>query len=207
MNYATEHIAESLKAARERKGLSQRALSAKAGVPQSHISKIEKGAVDLRLSSLVELARVLDLEFVLVPRKKLPAVRVIIRGDDNGQRDVQSARKAANMLQRLEDQIAELPSDRLSEIAVQELQRRTRELMHFQLSADNLVFLQEASAAMNAFLSDPENLWKIERAQDQLRMLRNELAHNVRGPQSPSPRPAYRLDGDADDHGHGGDHG
>ena len=57
MSYATEHIAESLKAARERKGLSQRALSAKAGVPQSHISKIENGAVDLRLSSLVELAQ------------------------------------------------------------------------------------------------------------------------------------------------------
>ncbi|GAW36494.1 antitoxin HipB [Roseovarius sp. A-2] len=198
MSYATEHIAESLKAARERKGLSQRALSAKAGVPQSHISKIENGAVDLRLSSLVELARVLDLELTLVPRKKLPAVRAIIRGDD-GRRDVQSARKATNLLQRLDDQIAALPSETLSEIVVQELQRRARELMHFKLSADDLVQLQEASASMQEFLSDPRNLEAVEQAQSQLRMLRNALAHGA-GASAPSlPRPAYRLDGD--DHG------
>ena len=41
---------------------------------------------------LVELARVLDLELTLVPSKKLPAVRAIIRGDGDSQRDVQSAR-------------------------------------------------------------------------------------------------------------------
>ena len=48
MAYAGEHIIAALKAARQEKGLSQRELSAKAGVPQSHISKIERGAVDLR---------------------------------------------------------------------------------------------------------------------------------------------------------------
>lgn len=198
MSYATEHIAQSLRAARERKGLSQRALSAKAGVPQSHLSKIENGAVDLRLSSLVELARVLDLELTLVPRKKLPAVRAII-GDDNSPHDVQSARKATNLLQRIEDQIAELPVDRLSEIAVQELRRRARELMHFKLSADDLVRLQEASAAMKKFLSDPRNLEAVEQATSQLRMLRNALAHGAGATAQSLPRPAYRLDGD--DHG------
>ncbi len=199
MSYATEHIAESLKAARERKGLSQRALSAKAGVPQSHFSKIENGAVDLRLSSLVELARVLDLELTLVPRRKLPAVRAIIRSDDGGQRDAQSARKAANMLQRLGDQIAELPSETLSEIAVQELQRWVRELMHFKLSADDLVHLQEASATMQEALSDSRNLEAVDQAQSRLRLLRNALAHRAGASAPPLPRPAYRLDGD--DHG------
>ena len=81
MSYITEPIATALKEARERKGLSQRALSAKAGVPQSHISKIESGAVDLRLSSLVALARVLGLELALVPRKTVPAVQAIVRND------------------------------------------------------------------------------------------------------------------------------
>ena len=199
MGYAIEHIAGSLKAVRERKGLSQRALSAKAGIPQSHFSKIENGAVDLRLSSLVELARALDLELTLVPRKKLPAVRVIIRSDDGGQRDAHSARKAANMLQRLGDQIAELPSETLSEIAVQELQRWARELMHFKLSADDLVHLQEASAMMQEALSDSRNLEAVDQAQSRLRLLRNALAHRA-GASVPSlPRPAYRLDG--------GDHG
>lgn len=83
MSYATKHIATTLRAARESKGLSQRELSAKSGVPQGHISKIENGAVDLRLSSLVELARVLDLELALVPRKSLPAVKSILRGGGN----------------------------------------------------------------------------------------------------------------------------
>ena len=79
MRYATDHIATTLRNAREAKGLSQRALGRLAGVPQSHISKIESGAVDLRVSSLVELARVLDIELALVPRKSLPAVSAIVR--------------------------------------------------------------------------------------------------------------------------------
>jgi transcriptional regulator with XRE-family HTH domain len=62
MNYTTDHIATTLKNARKAKGLSQRALSELVRAPQSHISKIESGGVDLRVSSLVELARVLDLE-------------------------------------------------------------------------------------------------------------------------------------------------
>jgi transcriptional regulator with XRE-family HTH domain len=78
---AGQHIIAALKAARAAKGFSQRELSAKAGVPQSHISRIERGAVDLQLSSLIELARVLDLEVMTVPRKLVPAVQAIVRAD------------------------------------------------------------------------------------------------------------------------------
>ena len=77
--YAIEDIAETLKKARERKGLSQRALSELSGVRQYQISKVENGAVDLRLSSLVELARALDLDFKLIPRSIVPAVDNIVR--------------------------------------------------------------------------------------------------------------------------------
>ena len=66
-----------IKAAREQKGLSQRALGERVGLPQSHISKIENGSVDLQASSLLEIARALDLELTLVPRVALPAVRAI----------------------------------------------------------------------------------------------------------------------------------
>jgi len=79
MNYTITEITRQLKAERESKGLSQRALSKLAGVPQGHISKIENGTVDLRLSSLIELARVLGLEFTLVPRKTLPAIKSIVQ--------------------------------------------------------------------------------------------------------------------------------
>ena len=64
-------------------GLSQRELSAKAGIPQGHISKIENGAVDIRLSSLVAIVRVLGLELSLIPRKHLAAVNSILCSSHN----------------------------------------------------------------------------------------------------------------------------
>ena len=77
MNYSIQEIAAGIKAARKNKGLSQRALSAKVGIPQSHISKIEQGMVDLQTSSLIEIARALDLELVLVSRSHLSAVQAL----------------------------------------------------------------------------------------------------------------------------------
>src|SRR5687767_4532069 len=96
-----ERMATILRDARENNGLSQRDLSAISGIPQSHISKIEKGAVDLRLSSLVELARALDLEAVLVPRAAVPAVQSIVRSAASPSGDKQ-ARLALKDLRRFE---------------------------------------------------------------------------------------------------------
>jgi len=70
-----ELIAAALKSARQQRGLSQRALAAKAGVPQSHISRIENATVDLQTSSLIAIARALGLEVMLVPRAATSAVR------------------------------------------------------------------------------------------------------------------------------------
>ena len=82
MNSLITTITKALKQSRQRRGLSQRALSAKVGMPQSHISRIERGAVDIRLSSLIEMARHLDLEIMLVPRKHAVAVAAIVRSVD-----------------------------------------------------------------------------------------------------------------------------
>ena len=65
-------IASALKAARLRKGTTQRDLGLLIGVPQSHISKIEAGAVDLRISSLMILAEALDLTLELEPAAQPP---------------------------------------------------------------------------------------------------------------------------------------
>lgn len=101
MNYDIEHIVGSLKAARKAKGLSQRNLSARAGIPQSHFSKIESGKVDLQLSSLIQLARLLDLEVTLVPTKAIPAVISIVRST--------SARASDNALGHTRSQSAAGP--------------------------------------------------------------------------------------------------
>ncbi|WP_026381951.1 helix-turn-helix domain-containing protein [Afifella pfennigii] len=79
-----DEIIEALKKGRDAKGLSQRALSARTGVPQSHISKIETGSADLRVSSLIALARALDLELRLVPRRAIAAVDSVISQTGSG---------------------------------------------------------------------------------------------------------------------------
>jgi transcriptional regulator with XRE-family HTH domain len=69
-------------AARHRAGLSQRALGDKVGLAQSHVSKIERSAVDPQVSSLLEIARALGLEVMLVPTKLVPAVQALQREAD-----------------------------------------------------------------------------------------------------------------------------
>ncbi len=76
---AIEHIGDALREARAAKGLSQRALAKNSGIPQSHISKIENGGVDLTLTSLLALTRALDLEPMLIPRKLIPAIQSLVR--------------------------------------------------------------------------------------------------------------------------------
>lgn len=78
MVYAIEYLAKTLKTARERKKLSQRALSKFVGMPQAQISKIENAVVDMKASTLIELSRALDLEVMLVPRQQVPAVKSIV---------------------------------------------------------------------------------------------------------------------------------
>lgn len=76
---ALEPIANRLKAARRQKKLSQRALSRLVEMPQSHLSRIENGLVDPQTTSLIELARALDLEVMLVPRILVPTIEGMTR--------------------------------------------------------------------------------------------------------------------------------
>lgn len=80
---AIEYLTKSLKSARQEKNLSQRALSLKTGIQQTQISRIESGQADLRVSTLVELARSLDLEVMLIPRSLFPAVNSITQQKSN----------------------------------------------------------------------------------------------------------------------------
>lgn len=75
-------IAAQLKAARLQKKWSQRMLSAKTKIPQTHISKIENAEVDLQTSSLIELARALDLELMLIPKSFVLMFRTLMKPED-----------------------------------------------------------------------------------------------------------------------------
>ena len=75
----TDVIGPALAAARRRAGLNQKALAARIGADQSYVSKVERNAVDPQTSTLIQLARALELELMLVPRQLVPAVQALQR--------------------------------------------------------------------------------------------------------------------------------
>jgi len=68
---------DQIRQSREAKGLTQSDLGSRIGQPQSAVSRIERGG-DLRLSTLLEMARVLELEPMLVPKGLIPAVQALV---------------------------------------------------------------------------------------------------------------------------------
>ena len=75
-------LIQSLKNARKKKGLTQLQLAQSGGLPQGHISSIESGKTDARLSTLVEMARVLEHELMLIPRQLIIPIKALINGEE-----------------------------------------------------------------------------------------------------------------------------
>lgn len=59
-------------------GLTQTALAGRIGTTQSYIAAVERGDRETRWSTVLEIARALELEAVLVPRERLPAVEAVL---------------------------------------------------------------------------------------------------------------------------------
>ena len=201
-----KQIVEALKAAREARGLSQRALASRVGLPQSHISKIESGGVDIRLGSLIELARVLGLELELVPRKALPAVESIVRQTapsverDQQARVRQGLAKAAALADRL------MNFDRSQ--AFYQIRDTVQLLRHVPIPAEDLLAIRKVLQALSPLeslsletneaeeiefvLESPKVRQQLKNAARTLQTLRNRAAHQPEAGQK-RPRPAYDL--------------
>lgn len=78
-------IQDQLRQFREAKGLTQSDMGARIGQPQSAVSRIERGG-DLRVSTLLEMARALEMEPVMVPKHLIPSVQALLR-QATGQRE------------------------------------------------------------------------------------------------------------------------
>ncbi len=197
MNYNTEYIASTLRFAREARGLSQRELSVTSGVPQGHISKIENNAVDLRVSSLIALARVLDLEPMLIPRKSVPAVQSIASSTPH---EGKAARRIMKELARLQNAINNLPTDLFPKNELEWFQRHVRGLSSFRPTLLKIQTLRDANRAIRAFERGTHDPSAIRQSLLRLRDLRNALAHGrIASDETESVRPAYSLE--EDDHG------
>ena len=94
MLHTLDHLSTTLKSARKAKKLSQRGLSDATGLTQAQISKIENATADFKTSTLIELARTLDLEVMLVPRQLVPAVNALTDLGDQTADSVKQPRAA-----------------------------------------------------------------------------------------------------------------
>lgn len=81
-----------LRAARLAAGLSQQELARRRDLPQSQISRAERGE-DLRLSTLRDISRGLGLETVLIPVKDMRAIALLL---DAGDETTETPRFAAS---------------------------------------------------------------------------------------------------------------
>jgi transcriptional regulator with XRE-family HTH domain len=197
-----QRFGEMLKRARGRKGLTQRDLGNRVGLPQSHISKIEQGLVDLQLSSLAEIARALDFELALVPRQALPAVEGVVKSLTPDPNEVLTGR-ARTMLAK-QDQIA---AEVRKCYPTLDEGRRFEDLVHslqgIRIDPATLKLLDAAAAPARKiadYLSAGDNHAKLiaalNRSNRALQIFRDAQAHAL----WPSSRqqPALSLEEDAD---------
>ena len=84
-------IFSSLTSARQAKGLTQNQLSHLLELPQSYISQVEQGKHDTKLSTLLNWARALDLELMLIPRREVPMVSYLIQKSKSDDQEVPAA--------------------------------------------------------------------------------------------------------------------
>ena len=188
-NYAAETIAAALKAAREAKGLTQRALSKLAGVPQAHISKIESNAVDLRLSSLLALAHAVDLEVSLIPRKAVPAVRSLARTASTGLANSQNSKDLAQASQTVQQLQAAFKSPELDRLLA-----TIADIARLQAALTDTRAVRALRDAVEDIHSS-EDTKALRAAVKRATSIRNALVHNV-PPTDDTPRPAYQLEDD-----------
>src|SRR5262252_1963009 len=74
-----EDMRRDLKEARVSRGWSQRDLSSRLGLPQTHISGIESGKIVPRYDTILDLVRILDRDLLMVPRALVPVVQSLVR--------------------------------------------------------------------------------------------------------------------------------
>ena len=226
MGYQAEVVVHSLKVARESKQLSQRALSKKVGITQSHISKIENGAVDLQLSNLIELARALDLEVMLIPRKLVSTVQGMVRSTVPTPQEARKANQVKNELNKMQKEVTKLQQayPRIEEFprmhnVLKDLQSMSavkdefgrvsaiaRQLKDLKLGVVELQKTPVIPAVEWPRIPEIEQpqipevkLSGIQKVMEQLKEMRNTLAHSTRALESVnSTLHAYSLDKDGD---------
>ena len=195
---SVQEIAASIKSARKAKALTQSELGQRVGLPQSHISKIETGAVDLQLSSLVQIARALDLEVKLVPRRALPAVEGALRAHGTTgetSRALAMLADQAQLAQRIEASFPGLPEVDAFRDALKSIPKIQYDAAQLKALEDALKPAKQLKGPLEGYGGPAALAKRISEATAAVRHFRNQQAHS---PLAETSRqvPAYRLDED-----------
>jgi transcriptional regulator with XRE-family HTH domain len=185
MPYQSEELIREVQGQRIKGALSQRALAARSGLTQAHISQIETGRLEPGLSSFIEMARALDLEIVLVPKKLLPAVQGVLRPSADGSSSPDDGQSA--LFTKGERFIARQKKLEGRSVSLDRIEEYLRFLKQVRLRKDDLAVVTEAIKMLGQLEENPRA--QLGDVAGMLRTLRNRVAHPVE-----APRPAYALD-------------
>lgn len=196
MAYKSEGLVGQIKDARKAAGLSQRGLSARSGLTQSHISQIERSALEPGLSSLIDLARALDLELMLVPKKLLPAVKGILQSTQPSRDLSPEAGKAAlQEIERGERLVIKQKKLYGGSASLDRIAENLRFLKHAPLRTSELAIVRDVIEDLHRYQASNQSREVVNEIAEKLQALRNRIAHG----RVEEPRPAYALDEDEDD--------
>ena len=191
MSYQSEELVRAVQGQRVKAAMSQRALAVRSGLTQAHISQIETGRLEPGLSSFIQLARALELEVVLVPKKLLPAVEGVLRSTtaEFSPQDGQSV-----LLAKGERLITKQKKLYGSSAALDRITDDLRFLKQIRLSKTDLALVTDVVETLRHHQASPEPKSQLENIAGVLQGLRNRIANPVE-----APRPAYALDEEDDD--------
>ncbi|AID34623.1 transcriptional regulator with XRE-family HTH domain [Mesorhizobium sp. USDA 4775] len=195
MAYQSENLIAQVREVREASGVSQRALSERAGLTQSHISQIESGKMEPGLSSFIDLTRALDLEVMLVPKKLVSAVLGLVKAQATPDMHIHAGQLNDKRFARAERLVKKMKHLYGSSADLDRIEDTLRFLRRANLSDQEMQLVRELIARLERYQSSVQAAPILHDIAQNLQRLRNSIAHPV-----PSePRAAYSLDdGDAD---------
>jgi transcriptional regulator with XRE-family HTH domain len=194
VGYKSEELIQAMKGRRTAAHISQRALSGRSGLTQAHISQIETGSLEPGLSSFIDMARGLDLEVVLVPKKLLPAVQGILQTPAE-QSSPQAGEAVLREIARGERLVAKQKHLYGSSADLDRIADCLRFFRHVALRKPDLETVSQAIKTLKHHQGSPPAKDTVAAIAADLQRLRNRVAHSP----SQMPRSAYAIDGQDDD--------
>jgi len=195
VSYKSEDLIREIRDRRTDAGISQRALAARSGLTQAHISQIETGTLEPGLSSFIDMARALDLEIMLVPKKFLPAVQGILRQTSTEQSTPQDGEAALREIGRGERLVIKQKQLYGSSADLDRIADALRFFRHAPLRKPDLQIVTGAINKLRRYQASPQSKDIVAAIATDLQQLRNRVVHSP----SEAPRPAYAIDDEDDD--------